>query len=164
MSDLLFRWNERVHIHPSGCWIWTGRHSGRGYGALRLRGRNGPTRMAHAIGYELLVGPVPAGLELDHLCRNHACVNPAHLEPVTHRENVRRGLAGQVMRDKTHCKQGHEFTLENTSYSGPESNRRRHCRECARAAGRRYHHSHTEKRAAYMRGYYQQRVNNLRID
>lgn len=71
----------------NGCWLW--RHpSENGYGRIRV---NRKTMWAHRIGYELLVGPIPPELELDHLCRVPACVNPAHLEPVTHRENLRRG-------------------------------------------------------------------------
>lgn len=79
----------------SSCWIWGACLNEDGYGHARWRGR---TRLAHVVAWEIARGQVPAGLELDHLCRNRACVNPAHLEPVTHAENVRRGALGTVTR------------------------------------------------------------------
>lgn len=73
-----------------GCWLWEGALRG-GYGRVKLDGR---TQAAHRASYELHVGPIPSGLVLDHLCRNRSCVNPAHLEPVTTEENIRRGEQG----------------------------------------------------------------------
>ena len=70
------------------CWIWTGPKNGSGYGIFSYRGRN---QSAHRVAYRLLVGEIPDGLQLDHLCRKRSCINPAHLEPVTRLENVRRG-------------------------------------------------------------------------
>lgn len=70
-----------------GCWVWTAASNGRGYGRIWVDGRPHP---AHRVAYEIHVGPIPAGMEIDHLCRNRGCVNPAHLEPVTRRENLRR--------------------------------------------------------------------------
>lgn len=80
---------EEKVIKAEGCWGWTGVHNARGYGHI---GRNGTTVKAHRAAYELYVGPIPAGLQLDHLCRNKGCVNPAHLEPVTGAENCRRAM------------------------------------------------------------------------
>jgi hypothetical protein len=105
------------------CWLWVGtRHHKTGHGKFWLNNR---TMQAHRVAYELLVGPIPDGLTLDHLCRVRACVNPAHLEPVTLEENVARGLASPT---KTHCVHGHEFTKENTRHAQG----RRHCRACDR--------------------------------
>ena len=128
---------ERVdRSDPEGCWPWT-RYLQRGYGIIqRPDGKRVP---AHRAVYELLVGPIPDGLTLDHLCRNPPCCNPDHLEPVTQAENNRRGVgwAGENAR-KTHCKRGHEFTPENTyTYRGMRS-----CRLCARIKAKRYRERH----------------------
>ena len=96
------------------CWNWTGRlNSTSGYGEIRLRGAY--FGVAHRIAYETWVGPVPEGLQLDHLCRVRSCINPAHLEPVTQGENNRRGVgwAGLNARRMT-CKRGHPFDEANT--------------------------------------------------
>jgi hypothetical protein len=116
----------------SSCWEWTGYTDSNGYGRLKLGGRISVSRATHRIAYELLVGPIAEGLELDHLCRNRRCCNPLHLEPVTHRENMRRsdGIVGRKAR-QTHCKRGHEFTDQNT-YRRPDGCRV--CRTCARWA------------------------------
>lgn len=80
----------RLVDKTDSCWLWLGAQNGKGYGRFTLSGRNGWKRSAHRYAYELLVGPIAAGLDLDHLCRNRLCVNPEHLEPVTRRENLRR--------------------------------------------------------------------------
>jgi hypothetical protein len=115
------------------CWIWLRGKLKEGYGQFW----NGEkTVMAHRFAYELLVGPIPEGLEPDHLCRNPSCVNPAHLEPVTPLENRRRGMNPYAMkRRQTHCINGHPFDAENTAYR-PDGCRR--CRACARIASQRY--------------------------
>lgn len=113
---------------PNQCWVWEGSKQGRSphfYGCLRYKGRR---RQVHRLAYELIKGPVPDGLELDHLCRNKLCFNPAHLEPVTHAENVARATLER-------CRNGHEYTPENI-YIRPSDGRKR-CRACARAAKRR---------------------------
>ncbi len=117
----------------SGCWLWTGSVLNSGYGqiATRLRPTSSGTRLAHRVAYELLVGPI-GDLQLDHLCRNRLCVNPAHLEPVDAAENTRRGLHGSL---RTHCMYGHELTAENTWYEAKTNCRR--CVTCARATSRR---------------------------
>lgn len=111
----------------SECWEWSGSRTAAGYGNVRLP--NGKNGYAHRISYRFLRGGIPDGLVIDHLCRNRACVNPAHLEPVTHAENVRRGAApyGPV-RDK--CRHGHDITIPENVYTLPGGNHR--CRLCAK--------------------------------
>jgi hypothetical protein len=106
------RIRENVTVTQSGCWEYAHRDA-KGYGRMWVGSRCDGSRafkLAHRISYEEFVGPIPEGLVLDHLCRNHACVNPEHLEPVTNAENVRRG----VRKTKTHCPQGHPYDADNT--------------------------------------------------
>lgn len=121
-----------ARVTPTGfCWYWD-RAAGNGYGYFTLAGIRG---LAHRMAYEFLVGPIPEGLVLDHLCRTPLCVNPDHLDPVPQGENVRRGNAGRWGRSKTHCPQGHEYTPENTVIHS--NNGGRICRTCKNEAGRR---------------------------
>lgn len=134
-SDLFW---SRVDIGgPDECWPWVRGHVDRGgYGRLGISGK---VPLAHRIAYELEVGPIPEGLHLDHTCHNNTgcvggaaclhrrCQNPAHLEPVTHAVNVRRG--NSFNRSMTHCRRGHEYTPENTL---TQKGKYRACKECTR--------------------------------
>lgn len=114
---------ETIHVpHLGACWTWLGTLKRDGYGTTSIDGRFGTV---HRLAYERYVGPIPEGLEIDHLCRNRACCNPAHLEPVTRQEHARRG----VWATRTHCAYGHELAGDNLIIR-PEGSRR--CRECKR--------------------------------
>lgn len=114
---------------PGGCWRWTGNKASNGYGYVS-RGRALSKVVAHRVVYTMHRGPIPDGLILDHLCRNRGCVNPAHLEPVTTRENNLRGFGTSgVHARQTHCAHGHEFTTENTKIRKTGA---RACRTCMR--------------------------------
>ena len=124
-------------IQGTGCWDWVG-STAKGYGAIRLNGR---LTAAHRWVYEMHKGPIPTGLELDHLCRNPTCVNPAHLEPVTHRTNIMRGCGPSSTNPaKTHCPRGHQLSGDNLLPSKLLSRGFRECRQCHRERARRYYH------------------------
>lgn len=105
------------------CWLWMGACAGRGYGHLLTGGQ---WKYAHRFAYELLIGPIPIGLTLDHLCRVLLCVNPFHLEAVTCQENLRRGIGHG---SETHCPQGHPYDAVNTYR---DKLGKRSCRACWR--------------------------------
>src|SRR5579859_394860 len=122
------------HVDKSSeCWVWTGYLDSHGYGLFRAPGLR---IRSHRFAYQELVGPIPDGLELDHLCRNRRCVNPAHLEPVTTRENLRRseGISARHAR-QTHCLRGHLLDEANTAIRRDGS---RLCRTCDRIRGAAY--------------------------
>lgn len=122
---------ERFHLSyvvdaETGCWLWTAAIAGNGYATIDDRGR---TVLAHRFAYELLVAPIDEGLEVDHVhargCRHKHCVNPSHLEAVTHRENVLRAKALV-----THCRKGHLYDEDNTCWRSGRYGRE--CRACNR--------------------------------
>jgi len=118
-------WTKVREDPTSGCWVWVGYRVPLGYGCFNSGGRRGPMIYAHRYTYRQLAGPIPSWLEIDHLCRNPACVNPAHLELVTHQENILRGNNPAAQNaQKTHCPS-----------SGPETEKRPRWR-CGLRAGR----------------------------
>lgn len=128
-------WEKVDRRGDDDCWLWTGAID-NGYGIFSVEW-TASNWTAHRYAYTLLVGPIPEGLTLDHLCRVRNCVNPRHLEPVTSGENVLRGesLSAQNAR-KTHCLRGHPFTEENTYRDIYRGRERRRCRACARERDR----------------------------
>lgn len=126
-----------AHDDNSSCWTWLGathvRPNLARYGKLGVRGK---FIEAHRFAYELLKGPIPPGLTIDHLCRNTLCVNPHHMEAVTMTENLARGMGASALNArKTHCVHGHPFDEENTHVW----NGNRICRTCARNRARGYY-------------------------
>lgn len=114
LSTLLL---AKIEVQPSGCWQWRGSTDLSGYGRFRHLGEH----YAHRVAYRYFVGTIPPGMEVDHVCRNRGCVNPAHLEAVT--AHVNRKRRNEI---HTHCKNGHEFTQANTyTHRGA-----RCCRQC----------------------------------
>ena len=115
------RFEEKYVPEPnSGCWLWIANTSPQGYGLLShpITRKNIP---AHRVSYELYKNIIPEGLEIDHLCRVRCCVNPNHLEAVTHKENSRRGICAETHRKnsllRTHCKKGHPYSVENLFFN-----------------------------------------------
>ena len=104
----------------SRCWEWTGRTNSGGYGVF-------VRTLAHRMVYEWYRGSIPSGMSLDHLCRNKTCVNPGHLEPVVHAENVRRGLCATK---RSKCKRGHSLSGDNIRITNRDGKQERQCRTC----------------------------------
>jgi hypothetical protein len=135
----LERLMEKVAWNGDGdeCWTWEGSKT-HGYGQLCVGGK---TRRVHRLSYEEFIGPIPDGLHLDHLCRNRACVNPSHLEPVTNRENVLRGIGPTAkLAARKVCKRGHP--LDGANLIVRKDGKGRECRAC-----RDYHESRRPKRS-----------------
>ncbi len=128
-DDPVARFFQYVDKSANGCWLWLGPKRGP-YGYIEITRRGRTTKYStHRFAYESLVGPIPLGLTIDHLCRTKLCCNPSHLEPVTQAVNTSRAKALI-----THCPQGHGYTLENTRIN---VNGSRVCIICARESLRR---------------------------
>lgn len=130
-----------AELGSEACWIWPGMRNAKGYGQTtsnpKVRAPNGDklSCLAHRRAYQLLVGPVPNGMQLDHLCRNKACCNPAHLEVVTNAENMRRSMPHRPKLRAT-CKHGHAYPPDARVYKGA-----RVCAECKRITTRKRLHT-----------------------
>lgn len=143
----MMRWVASVRLiaDPDGCWEWIGHLSTEGYGRLNVLGQR---VYAHRYSYERFVGPIPPGLEIDHLCRNRKCVNPTHLEPVTHRINGLRGQGSPAQNaQRTNCANGHPLSGDNLTFRSVGSRKSRVCRQCHRDRGRA--RTRRKKQAAY---------------
>lgn len=134
------------------CWNWQGSNV-RGYGTIAEGTKSKGTwkqYYAHRVSYTIFRGDIPDGLQIDHLCRNPACINPSHLEVVSCKENIQRGEAGIANKSKTHCKHGHEFTEKNTYIT---KKNQRFCRECGRLKKKKEREKDPEKYNEYQREY-----------
>jgi len=125
-----------------GCWNYTGSRDARGYARMSVEGRSW---LAYRYAYTALIGEIPDGLELDHLCRNPTCCNPWHLDPVTHQINVQRGSAGWSPNSR--CKHGHDLSDPSNVYRHTKGKGGRKCRTCALARARRQHQLKKENAA-----------------
>jgi len=134
------RFLNNIAIDDNGCWFWIAGKTLEGYSTFQV---NLKKIRAHRFIYKYYYGNIPKNLILDHLCRNRACVNPAHLEPVTHKENILRGKGVTAINAKrTSCIYGHPLSGNNL-YIQP--NGQRCCRECGRNRDRKYYHRDIEK-------------------
>lgn len=125
-------WTKLNKNVSSGCWLWTAKVESNGYGRFWF---DGHSVLAHRFAYELVHGPIPKGLTIDHRCRTRACVNPAHMELVTMKTNVLRGAGITAeLAAKTHCPRGHPYDMFNTYINHKGA---RVCRECQRERNRK---------------------------
>lgn len=129
-TPAIYRVLARITVTGDGCWEYPTLNEA-GYGVVGEGPRGGGTIRAHRLTYEFARGPIPEGLVIDHLCRNRACCNPDHLEPVTPGENIRRGARKT---EQSECAQGHPFTPDNTRVT----DRQRICRTCERDRSREH--------------------------
>ena len=136
VGDDLSRLLSRTKKQEDGCWVWQGARLTNGYGSVRvLRDGVSKAALAHRLAYELVSGPIPAGMQLDHLCRVRHCINPTHLEPVTQVTNILRGESPWARRKRqTHCIHGHPLAGANVRVRRDGT---RQCRECDREQQRR---------------------------
>lgn len=137
--DWLVRFLEKFAVDErTGCWNWIASCQPSGYGQMTVeKAPSVPTvTTAHRISFEVFVGPIPEDLTVDHLCRNRRCVNPAHLEVVTNKENILRGTSPvAINKRKTHCPKGHPLSGRNIAFAKSGS---RICRACKRDWNKRY--------------------------
>lgn len=127
----ILKWSRRI----GSCWFWFGAVDGCNYGIINIKRK---VYRAHILAYISYRSPVPEGLELDHLCNNRFCVNPYHLEAVTHKVNVLRGNSFSALNIlKTRCPKGHEYSEENTYWSTRKTNKGRTCKTCTIAGTKR---------------------------
>ncbi len=116
-QSLEARFLAKIDILPSGCWQWTAQLNNKGYGVITEAGRGSRHLLAHRYSYERAKGFIWPGLELDHICRNRGCVNPEHLEQVTHLENVHRSNSpNMIVHRSGQCAQGHQIAPENAYF------------------------------------------------
>ena len=144
-ADAARFWSKVEKLPDDGCWLWVGARKRNGYGQFKLGGR---PLLPHRIAYAWACGPIPDSAQLDHLCRNRACVNPAHLEPVTNRENALRGEHPNVLaRRRGRCRAGlHDLTDSINVYVSSDG--RRYCRACMRDRHRAWIGRHPGRRAS----------------
>ena len=145
------RFWRRVEVNGDGCWSWTGSLNQQGYARIRANGRK---QQAHRVAWEVIAGrEIADGLHLDHLCRNRGCVNPDHLEPVTSRENTRRGVAPSAVAARMNmCVKGvHALEGDNVYV---KTSGKRECRACALETRARYREANREKVRAWKRAAY----------
>lgn len=142
LSAFPTRFASKVSVQPNGCWLWQAHINKGGYGDFMHPDTQRMCR-AHRYSYEVAMGPIPDGLVIDHLCRVRHCVNPAHLEPVTSEENIRRGAAAILA-----CPAGHSYSGDNL-YVNPKGDRL--CRECHRRQAAAYRVRHPERARAQAR-------------
>lgn len=142
MSDILTRLVTRINVNDDGCWEYNWARDANGYGRIGWQNR---TWLAHRAAYALLVGPIPEGAHICHVCDNPPCCNPDHLFIGDAKSNLAdmaaKGRARNQNSGKTHCRNGHEFTEENT-YVDPLG--KRNCRVCLRVKDKRYKDAHRE--------------------
>jgi len=148
------RFEQKISPEPnSGCWIWAGASNRLGYGRFNI---NQKIEYAHRLSWQLHKGEIPTDKQIDHLCRVRLCVNPDHMEVVSHRTNSLRGMGvGGINSRKTHCKNGHELSGANLKLTLGDMYRCQHrrCVQCAKA----YENKRNERRRGEPRGKNKQR-------